>query len=265
VASAARKAPGKKIKAAAPRGSPVSDDPPVSDGTSAIAEGRERAVIDAVLPTVDCGRFPAKRVVGEAVEVEAHCFTDGHDRIRAVLRWKMHGSAGEEAEIDMRAQPNDVWLAQFTPSVPGRYRYTVIAWVDHFESWRHELERREDPADIRVALRAGAVLIDEAAARASGTDAMILKDWSGQLLEILKSPVAAATADPKADAPADSQVAAAAQKALALDPARAAIVARHSDRSLAAHVSRDLLVDRRRAAFSSWYELFPRSAAQEPG
>jgi starch synthase (maltosyl-transferring) len=251
VASTARKAPGKKIQAAAPvsGGTPVSEGTPVSDGTSAIAEGRVRAVVDAVLPTVDCGRFPAKRVVGEPVAVEAHCFTDGHDKIRAVLRWKMQGSAGADSEIDMQAQPNDVWLAQFTPSLPGRYLYTVMAWVDHFESWRRDLERREDEGDIRLALRAGAALIDEAAARAAGSDAVILKDWSRQLLAILK------------DRAAES----AAQKALALDAARAAIVARYSDRSLAAEMSRELIVDRRRAAFSSWYELFPRSAAQEPG
>jgi starch synthase (maltosyl-transferring) len=239
VASAARKAPGKKNPAAAP----------ASDGTSAIAEGRVRAVVDAVLPVVDCGRFPAKRVVGESVAVEAHCFTDGHDKIHAVLRWKMQGSAGIDSEIDMQAQPNDVWSAQFTPSSPGRYRYTVMAWVDHFASWRGELERREDGGDIRLALRAGAALIDEAAARAAGGDAVILKEWSGQLLKILKDPTAES----------------AAQKALALDAARAAVVARYSDRSLAAEMSRELIVDRRRAAFSSWYELFPRSAAQVPG
>ena len=83
-----------------------------------------RAVIDAVLPNVDGGRFPAKRIAGEAVAVEAHCFTDGHDRIRVVLRWRLKGSAGADAEIDMQAQGNDVWTAEFTPSVPGRYQYS---------------------------------------------------------------------------------------------------------------------------------------------
>ena len=69
---------------------------------------------------------------------------------------------------------------EFTPPQPGRYRYTVMAWVDHFESWRREFERREDKADIRVALEVGAALIDEAAARAAaGGDAAILAEWSG--------------------------------------------------------------------------------------
>jgi starch synthase (maltosyl-transferring) len=214
-----------------------------------IAEGRVRAVIDAVLPIVDGGRFPAKRIAGEAVAVEAHCFTDGHDKIRVVLRWKMMGSANAEYEIDMQAQSNDVWVAEFTPSLAGRYLCAVLAWVDHFESWRREFAMRVDTSDILLALQVGAALIDEAAARASGSDAAILSEWSGQLLEIAK----------------DSTAEIATQKALALDPARAAIVARHADRGLAATQTLELIVDRKRAAFSSWYELFPRSAAAERG
>jgi starch synthase (maltosyl-transferring) len=238
VASAKRKAPAKK-KAAPASG---------SDATADIARGRVRAVIDAVLPMVDGGRFPAKRIAGEAVAVEAHCFTDGHDKIRVVLRWKLKGSANADYEIDMQAQSNDVWVAEFTPSSPGRYQYTVMAWVDHFESWRREFERRVEKSDILVALQTGAALIEEAAARAAGSDAAILTEWSEQLREILKD---------------SAEIAA--QKALALDPARAAIVARYSDRSLAATQTLELIVDRKRAAFSSWYELFPRSAAAERG
>jgi starch synthase (maltosyl-transferring) len=239
VASAKGKAPDKKARF----------QTSVSDDTAIIADGRVRAVIDAVLPNVDGGRFPAKRIAGEAVAVEAHCFADGHDKIRVVLRWGMKGSANVDHEIDMQAQANDVWTAEFTPSLPGRYQYTVLAWVDHFESWRRELERREDKGDILVAFQAGAALIDETAARANDSDAAILTEWSGQLLEFLT------------DANADI----AAQKTVALDAARAAIVSRYSDRSSAATQVLELIVDRKRAAFSSWYELFPRSAAAERG
>jgi starch synthase (maltosyl-transferring) len=216
--------------------------------TLGIQEGRVRAVIDAVLPAVDGGRFPVKRIAGEAIGIEAHCFTDGHDRLRVVLRWHAVG-ASDEYEVDMQAQANDVWLAEFTPPRAGRYRYTVAAWVDHFESWRHELERREILGDIRVALQVGSALIDEAAGRASGSDAAILIEWSAQLRA----------------AAADAGVDGGAQKAMALDAARAGIVARHADRSLAATMARELVADRKRAGFSSWYEMFPRSAGAEPG
>src|SRR6202040_1546861 len=105
-----------------------------------IKEGRVRAVIDAVLPIVDGGRFSAKRIAGEAVAVEAHCLTGGHAKIRVALRWKMMGTAGAGYEIDMQAQANDVWTAEIAPSLPGLYQCTVLAWVDHFESWRREFE-----------------------------------------------------------------------------------------------------------------------------
>jgi starch synthase (maltosyl-transferring) len=239
VASAKRKSPGKKAAISA---API-------DETSTIAEGRTRAVIDTVLPNVDAGRFSPKRIAGEAVAVEAHCFTDGHDKLRVVLRWNLTGATSTVYEIDMSALPNDVWSAQFTPPQPGRYQYTVVAWVDHFESWRRELERREDPVDIATAVQVGAGLIDEAAVRAAGSDAVILTEWSGQLRGILRG--------------SGADVASA--RVLALDPARAAIVARYADRSLAASSTLELIVDRKRAAFSSWYELFPRSSASQAG
>ena len=239
MASAKRKVPAGKGEPSQPAG----------DATLGIVEGRVRAVIDAVRPTVDCGRFPAKRIAGEAVAVEAHCLTDGHDRLRVVLRWKLVGSANADFELDMKAQGNDVWTAEFTPPQPGRYRCTVSAWVDHFESWRGEFERREDRSDICVALEVGAALIGEAATRAAGSDAAILTEWSSQLRDSLKEAAADITT----------------LRALALDPARANVVARYADRSLAADAALDLIVDRKRAAFSSWYELFPRSAAAEIG
>ncbi len=243
-----------KRKAAAKKPSSVS----AATGMGAapgMQEGRVRAVIDAVLPAVDCGRFPIKRMVGEAVEIEAHCFTDGHDKLRVVLRWRRAG-ASDEYEVEMQPRANDVWLAEFTPPRAGRYRYTVAAWVDPFESWRRELERRDDPADIRVALQVGAALIDAAATRAAGSDAAILAEWSAQL-RVHADAYAPAGEGPRADVGV--------WKAMALDAARAAIVARHADRSFAATMTRELVADRTRAGFGSWYEMFPRSAAVETG
>ncbi|HWG69472.1 MAG TPA: alpha-1,4-glucan--maltose-1-phosphate maltosyltransferase [Steroidobacteraceae bacterium] len=244
-----------------------------ADATQAVREGRARAVIDAVLPAVDGGRFPVKRVAGERVAVEAHCFADGHDRLRVLLRWGLAG-AHDEHEIDMLPQGNDVWLAEFVPPRAGRYRYTVVAWVDHFESWRHDLARREDAADIRVALQAGAALIDAAAGRARPSDGAILAEWSAELRRAAADDTAAdagadagpgtmacAGANAGAGAIADAQ----AGKALALDAARAGLVVRYADRSLASSLSLELVADRGRAAFSSWYEMFPRSASAEPG
>ncbi|HEX4243686.1 MAG TPA: alpha-1,4-glucan--maltose-1-phosphate maltosyltransferase [Steroidobacteraceae bacterium] len=230
-----------------------------------IADGRARAVIDAVFPSVDGGRFPAKRIAGETVEVRANCFADGHDKLRVRLRWRAEGAA-DDYESEMEALGNDVWRARFTPPRAGRYRYTVAAWVDHFESWCRELERREEPADVRIALAVGAGLIDEAAGRARRAAAPASEDGKerdpaaqrdGAALAAWAAELRAAAGNPALDTGA--------QKALALDGARAEIAARHADRSLEVSVSRQLVADRARARFSTWYELFPRSAATEPG
>jgi starch synthase (maltosyl-transferring) len=208
-------------------------------------DGRVRAVIDAVRPAVDGGRFAVKRVAGEALEVEAHCFADGHDMLRAVLAWRRDDDAAWQ-EVEMRPLGNDVWRAQFTPAEIGRYRYTVAAWVDAFATWRHDFERREDAADQAVAALAGAYLAEEAAARATGAEAQQLKDWAARLRAAKK--------------PKDI-------RAAALDELMAAIAARHPDRSLEARwdVDMPLVVERERARYSTWYELFPRSTAAEPG
>ena len=229
-----------------------------------------RAVIDAVLPVIDAGRFAVKSIAGRTFPVTAHCFADGHDKLCVVLQWQALGAAGGVQEVEMRAQPNDVWSAEFTPPAPGRYRYTVVAWVDHFETWRGELDRREDRTDVGVALLVGSALIEEAAVRAAGSDAVILREWAEQLRGAAETDAPAGDAA-GGDTAAGVAVAAQAQtdttslKALALDPARAAVAARYADRSLAVVYSLELIVDRKRAEYSSWYELFPRSAATELG
>jgi len=213
-----------------------------------MADGRTRAVIDAVLPSIDGGRFAIKRIAGEAVAIEAHCFTDGHDRLRVVLRWQRIDTDPVH-ELNMRPATNDVWRGEFTPPIPGRYHYSITAWVDPFESWRSELSQRVDPSDINVAIQVGRFLIDDALTRAAGADAMILSEWSRDLGSALARP----GGDP------------ASLKALALDEARGAIVAKYAKRDFAVTVTRELVADRERAAFSSWYELFPRSASEEEG
>ncbi len=208
-----------------------------------------RAVVDALLPSVDGGRFAPKRIAGEPVLVEAHCFADGHDRLRAVLSWRLVGDP-ESFDVEMTALVNDVWAVEFTPPVPGRYQYTVTAWVDHFESWRHDLTRRDDLNDIRIALQVGAGLVEAASRRARADDAAALSNWAALLRD---------TAD---DTKGHRD--AAAMKAIALDPARASMAARSADRRFAATATGELIADRKRAQFSTWYELFPRSAAGEP-
>jgi len=208
-------------------------------------DGRVRAVIDRVIPEIDCGRFAVKRVVGERMVVEADVFADGHDALACMLGYR-YEDAPNWTEVPMEALVNDRWRGDFPLEKLGGYRYIVTAWVDHFLSWRNELKRRIDPADIASAALVGAKLVAEAANRAARIDAQRLRQWGKQLIA--------------AQEPEDI-------KRIALDDEMAAIAQRYPDRRYAVVYDRDLriAVGRERARCSTWYELFPRSASTEPG
>jgi starch synthase (maltosyl-transferring) len=177
--------------------------------------------------------------------VTAHAFADGHDALACMLGFR-HESDSEWTEVPMKASFNDEWHGEFRLEKLGRYRYTVTAWVDHFISWRNELKRRVDPADIASAALVGGKLIAEAANRAGRTDGAKLRQWGKELVS---------TQD------ADEI------KQIALDENMAAIAMRYPDRRYETVYERELriVVDPERARFSSWYELFPRSTSLEPG
>lgn len=222
-------------------------------------DGRVRAVVEAVLPAVDAGRFAVKTIAGEPFTVTAHCFTDGHDALRVVLAWRPEGDA-QATEVPMQATGNDEWQASFVPQAPGRYRYTVIAWVDAFDSWRRDMARRVDAQDIRIAARVGAMEIAAAALRATGKDSAALVAWAQSLEDSAVS--AAAMGE---DSAGEAHVKA--LKELALDSHYATLMDRYPDRRLAAHYPQELplVADRERARYSTWYELFPRSTSPTPG
>jgi starch synthase (maltosyl-transferring) len=211
----------------------------------AAVEGRVRAVVESVTPEVDAGRFPIKRVVGETVEVEADAFADGHDVVRCVLHHRFDADT-TWCETEMTALGNDRFRAAFRVDKLGRYRYTVVAWVDHLLSWRREFARRIEAADILLAAKIGAELAEETARRAEGPAAESLKVWTARLRE---------ERDP------------AALRRIGLEEKAWALANRYPDRAMAARYARELevLVDPPLARFSAWYEFFPRSCSREPG
>jgi starch synthase (maltosyl-transferring) len=201
-------------------------------------EGRRRVVIESVAPEVDAGRFPAKRVVGERLVVEADIFADGHDAISASLLYKKDGQE-QWQETAMSPLVNDRFRGGFTVTELGLYRYTVEAWVDHFKTWTRDMGKRiQAGTDTALDYEEGALLIETAARRASGADAEWLNARAGEVRS--------------------------GDRLLALDEAIAATVARYPDKALATRHERELLVkvDRVRARFSAWYEFFPRSAGE---
>jgi starch synthase (maltosyl-transferring) len=209
-------------------------------------DGRRRVVIESVSPQVDGGRFPAKRTVGDVVRVEADIFTDGHDLIAAAL---LHRPENSEAWIETPIRPlvNDRWTGDFQVMQLGRYRYTIHAWVDHWVTWRHELEKRINAnSDTDIDYQIGADLLDEAAERAAEPDSKSLRDHASAL---------------RATTGADTR------RALATGSALNELMLRYPDRRFATEMDRELVivVDPVRARFSSWYELFPRSTSPQAG
>jgi starch synthase (maltosyl-transferring) len=205
-----------------------------------------RVVIEAVSPQVDGGRFPAKRLVGDQVVVEADVFCDGHDAIGAVLRTRKAGSR-RWAETRMAPIGNDRWRADFTPDELGVWQFETEGWADHFGTWLDGFEKKvAAELDVSVDLLIGADLVSAASIRARGRPARLLKKHSATL--------------------ADTSLELTERLEAAFSDELRALMEAHPDRSLATRSGQryEVIVDRDKAGFSTWYELFPRSWAVQP-
>ena len=202
---------------------------------------RQRAVIEHVQPSVDSGRYPAKSVVGEVVTVSADIYADGHDLLRALIRYGPDEST-QLREAEMRPIGNDAWTAEITMDHIGRFEFEVEAWVDHYDSWLHGLRRKvEVDAETDVDLAIGARLIAGAAERATRlADRKELEQAAALLVS--------------------TGVSLRERAGRALGGRLNRLVRAYPDRSLAVRTGRyAMVVDPEHARFSAWYEMFPRS------
>jgi starch synthase (maltosyl-transferring) len=206
-----------------------------------------RVVIENLQPEIDGGRYPIKRTVGERVVVEADINADGHDVLSAVVLYRPERESAWREAV-MSALVNDRWQGQFHVESMGSYFYTVQAWVDAFQSWsRDTVKKSEAGQDISVAAAVGAQLVQSAAERARGIDSQKLAQFMAELRSLSHT--------------GGEAVATFARKA-----ELAALMGRYADRSRATTYDKQLgvVVDREKARYSTWYEMFPRSCAVEP-
>ena len=212
-------------------------------------DGRCRVIIERISPSVDDGQFPAKRVAGDIVHAEADIFTDGHDLISAVVLHR-HDSDRKWAELRMRPLVNDRWRAEFPVEKLGFHRFRVEAWIDHFLTWHRDLRKRIDgkatEQDLEVQLQIGLEMIRAAAAKAGARDRRKLETFAASI---------------EADDPLAERL----EEVWSHDLLE--LMWRNAERKFVTKHPGEFFieVDRPRAAFSTWYELFPRSASRDEG
>ncbi|WP_405773102.1 maltotransferase domain-containing protein [Streptomyces sp. NBC_01538] len=215
---------------------------PTPTPTPATAVGRI-PVLD-VRPLVIGGRRPAKAVVGEAFEVSATVFREGHDAVAAnvVLR-DPKGRAGRWTPMRELAPGTDRWGATVEADAPGEWTYTVEAWGDPISTWRHHAGIKIPAGiDTELVLEEGALLYERAAAGVPKN-----KGKRDVLL-------AAAEALRDVERPAPARLSA------ALTPAVNKVLRRYPLRELVtSSEALALVVERERALYGAWYEFFPRS------
>jgi starch synthase (maltosyl-transferring) len=200
-----------------------------------------------VRPQVHGGQRPAKAVAGETFEVTATVFREGHDEVAAnVVLTDPHGRTGPYTPMRELAPGTDRWGAEVTPDAEGRWTFTVEAWSDPLATWRHHAKVKIPAGmDTELVCTEGALLHERAAKGVPKT----AKEHGG------RETVLAA-----ADALKDESRPVADRLAATLDPRVLAVLDAHPLRDLVtASDEMPLLVERERALYGSWYELFPRS------
>ncbi len=202
-----------------------------------------RISIENVFPEIDGGRFPVKRIVGDRVTVMADLLCDGHEVLGAEIVWRQGRHSGR---AKLRPYDNDRWSGDFFVTRIGRLHFTVEAWVDAFESWRRDTQRKFDAAQpIPLELGEGRELL-VAAAREANTVGRAALEAIVRALDAGKND--------------------AGKWAVAASPETRRYMAAWGQRD---YVSRkpgegEIIVDRERAVNGAWYEIFPRSMGTDP-
>ena len=206
------------------------------------ADGRHRVIIEHVQPQVNEGQYPARRTLGERVDVTASIFADGHDHLRADVLFKTSG-ASDWRRVPMKDEGNDHWRGVFFVEERSSYLFTVEAWVDHLDTWYDGLLKKiRAGLDVALEFKEGALLFEKID---SGNNSEA-KGIAGKLSD--KKLYQQNVHDVQSH-----------------DFAQ--IVHRFPLRSFETRLNKELtiVVESKRALFSTWYELFPRSAAMGGG
>ncbi|HUN57962.1 MAG TPA: alpha-1,4-glucan--maltose-1-phosphate maltosyltransferase [Candidatus Binataceae bacterium] len=238
----------KKMKLDSTGIKPQARTPVSSRELETVAQAIERHIIEAVSPAVDCGRYPAKRVVGEPCIVEADIFRDGHVIIRSVIKWRRKDAA-LFAEVPMRPLDNDRWRGSFPLNENTRYVFTIEAWSDTYATWAADFVKKVTAGrNVASDLEEGIAILRGNADHLSGSDRNLVIQTADQFAALMRT-------DPEQAAP------------YANNPALIEVLARAGKRDEPSQCAKlfEVIADRPKARFGSWYEMFPRSQGTVPG
>ncbi len=217
----------------------------------------QRIALENISPAVDGGAYPVKTIPHARLVVQADIFMDGHDQLAAELRWRAKDETRWHT-TPMARGLNDRWEAAFRPRRIGAHEFVVAAWFDAWHTFSHDIELKHQAGrDLSLEVHEGLALLRDALARAqAGSPA------AADAEPVREALAAFADADLAAPVPPTLE-----QVAVLLDPALAQAMRRLDDHPFEAvsAVAYPVWVDRSQACHASWYELFPRSQAAEPG
>jgi starch synthase (maltosyl-transferring) len=217
-----------------------------------------RTVITNVRPQVDGGRRPAKTTVGDELRVEADVFIDGHDLIRSEIRFR-HEDEVKWSNAPMVNTGNDHWYATLPIEQLGRYRFVIRSCVDIFATWRRDLDKRIDGGqDVSEEYLVGAQILHDVARRAKAGD----RRWMSDLVEQLRTS-GVRLDDAVSDVVTEETETHTLREALS-SPRLAHLTGLGDPELCTSSDTYFVTSDPTRARFSSWYEMFPRSAAPTP-
>jgi starch synthase (maltosyl-transferring) len=191
-------------------------------------------------PSVSCGAYSARAVAGETLTVSAAVFREGHDAVAANVLFKRPGG-GRSPFLRMAAGPDDTWSTPVTLDVEGLWSFVVEGWSDPLGTWWHDAPLKVDAdVDTELVLEEGARLYERALNGIPKAQQAALEGIPEALRDVSRAPRA------RLDA--------------ALVPEAVRVLTDFPVRELVtSSTSYKVWVDRRRALYGSWYELFPRS------
>ncbi len=201
-----------------------------------------RIPVQSVRPLVDDGQRPAKSVEGEWFTVAARVFREGHSSVNATA--VLRDPQGRDHHFPMHIDNEGLswWSAPVRADRTGMWTYRVEGWSDPVATWQHDAGIKVPAGlDVEMMLEEGARVYERALAELpAGVDGAALAHLVTTLRDTGRDPEERFWA--------------------ASAPDVLAVLAAHPLREFVSpSAAYPLLVERQRALYGAWYEIFPRS------